>query len=162
MQALEELRKSIALNDNRAVYRSKLLLDQDRATREVRVARGYTELGLDQLAISEAATSLSLDPASTSAHRFLADTYSESNRHEIARVSELLQAQLLQPLNITPVPPSVPFTDLKFLPNVDTTAWLSSDYSQLFEKNGVRLLASGLVGGLDTFSDEVTLSALHR
>jgi len=136
------------------------LLDQDRATREISVARGYTELGLDQLAISEAATSLSLDPASTSAHRFLADTYSESNRHEIARVSELLQAQLLQPLNITPVPPSAPFTDLKFLPNVDTSAWLSSDYSQLFEKDGVRLLASGLVGGLDTFSDEVSLSAL--
>ena len=160
VQALKELQKSIALNDNRAVYRSKLLLDQDRATREASVARGYTELGLDQLAISEAATSLSLDPASTSAHRFLADTYSESNRHEIARVSELLQAQLLQPLNITPVPPSVPFTDLKFLPNVDTSAWLSSDYSQLFEKDGVRLLASGLVGGLDTFSDEVSLSAL--
>jgi tetratricopeptide (TPR) repeat protein len=160
VEALQNLQKSIALNDNRAVYRSKLLLDQDRATREASVARVYTKLGLDQLAISEAASSLSLDPASTSAHRFLVDTYSDSNRHEIGRVSELLQAQLLQPLNITPVPPSVPFTDLKFLPNVDTSAWLLSDYSQLFEKNGVRLLASGLVGGLDTFSDEVSLSAL--
>ena len=44
--------------------------------------------------------------------------------------------------------------------NVGTSTSLPSDYSQLFEKNGVRLLASGLVGGLDTLSDEVTLSAL--
>ena len=35
----------------------------------------------------------------------LADSYSVLPRHEIARVSELLQSQLLQPLNITPIQP---------------------------------------------------------
>lgn len=160
VEALEDLRKSIELNDNHAVYRSRLLLDQDRASREVSVARIYTELGLDQLALSQAAESLSLDPASTSAHRFLSDVYSESNRHEIGRVSELLQAQLLQPLNMTPVPPSFPFTGLNSLPSVDTTSWFLSDYSQLFEQGGVRLLASALAGNHDTLSDEVTVSAL--
>jgi hypothetical protein len=46
--------------------------------------------------------SVEVDPASDSAHRLLADSYAALPRHEVARVSELLQAQLLQPLNITP------------------------------------------------------------
>jgi hypothetical protein len=44
---------------------------------------------------------LNIDPSNYSAHRFLADFYAALPRHEIARVSELLQSQLLQPVNIT-------------------------------------------------------------
>ena len=36
VEALQDLEKSIELNDNRAVYRSRLLLDQDLAAREDR------------------------------------------------------------------------------------------------------------------------------
>jgi len=42
-----------------------------------------------------------------SAHRLLADTYAALPRHEIARVSELFQSQMLQPLNTTPIQPSL-------------------------------------------------------
>jgi hypothetical protein len=44
---------------------------------------------------------LNINPSNYSAHRFLADSYAALPRHEIARVSELLQSQLLQPVNIT-------------------------------------------------------------
>ena len=43
---------------------------------------------------------------SYTAARFLADTYASRERHEVARVSELLRSQLLQPTNITPIQPS--------------------------------------------------------
>ena len=48
-----------------------------------------------------------VDPGDYSGHRFLADTYSALPRYDVARVSELLQAQLLQPINITPVQPQL-------------------------------------------------------
>ena len=63
----------------------------------------------------ETAKSLSLDPASHSAHRFLSDAYMNIPRYEIARVSELLQAQLLQPININPVQPRLAVADLNII-----------------------------------------------
>ena len=43
-EAIREFRESIRLNNNRAVYRSRFLLDQDRATRNVRLASISTVL----------------------------------------------------------------------------------------------------------------------
>ena len=103
VEALRDLQKSIELNDNRAVYRSRLLLDQDLAARSVNLSRIYDDLGFDQRALLEGWRSVNTAPGNYSAHRFLADLYAALPRHEIARVSELLQSQLLQPLNVTPL-----------------------------------------------------------
>ena len=62
VEALRNLEKSIELNDNRAVFRSRELLDQDRAARGTSLARIYNDLGFEQLGINEATKSLSLDP----------------------------------------------------------------------------------------------------
>ena len=102
VEALHELQKAIELNDNRAVYRSKLLMDADLAARSASLGQIYNNLGFQQRALVEGWKSVNTDPADFSGHRFLADTYAVLPRHEIARVSELLQSQLLQPLNITP------------------------------------------------------------
>ena len=63
VQALRDIQKSIELNDNRAVYRSKLLLDQDQAARGSSLARVYDNLGFGNRAIVETAKSLTIDPA---------------------------------------------------------------------------------------------------
>ncbi|MBS3779845.1 MAG: tetratricopeptide repeat protein, partial [Desulfovermiculus sp.] len=105
VEALQDLQQSIRLNDNRAVYRSRLLLDEDLAARSAALGRIYKDLGFEHLAFLQGWKSLTDDPANFSAHRLLADTYSARPRHEIARVSELLQSQLLQPLNVTPIQP---------------------------------------------------------
>jgi hypothetical protein len=116
VEALRDIEKSIELNDNRAVYRSRELLDQDRAARGTSLARIYNDLGFQQLGINEATKSLSLDPANAGAHRFLSDVYLTQPRREIARASELLQAQLLQDININPVQPSLSETNLASAP----------------------------------------------
>jgi cytochrome c-type biogenesis protein CcmH/NrfG len=90
--ALRDVEKSIELNGNRAVYRSRLLLDSDKAARSVSSARIYSDLGFQQLALVEGWKSVNTDPTNSSAHRFLADSYSVLPRHEVARVSELLQS----------------------------------------------------------------------
>src|SRR5206468_5927268 len=92
-------------NDSRAGDRSGLQLDSDRAARSASLGRIYSDLGFQQLALVEGWKSVNTDPSNFSAHRFLADSYSVLPRHEIARGSELLQSQLLQPINITPIQP---------------------------------------------------------
>ena len=75
VEALHDLQKSIELNDNRAVYRSRLLLDEDLAARSANLGRIYNDLGFQQLALVEGWKSVNTDPANYSAHRFLADSY---------------------------------------------------------------------------------------
>jgi tetratricopeptide (TPR) repeat protein len=160
VEALHDLQKSIELNDNRAVYRSRLLLDGDLAARSASLGRIYQDLGFKQLALVEGWKSLNTDPGSHSAHRFLADTYSTLPRHEIARVSELLQSQLLQPLNITPVQPRLAETNLFILEGAGPADLASNEFNTLFNRNRLALQASGVAGGKDTWGNELVHSAV--
>lgn len=161
VEALRDLKKSIALNDNRAVYRSRLLLDQDLAARGASLARIYNDLGFEQLALREASKSLSHDPADYSAHRFLADAYSGMRRHEIARASEALQSQLLQPLNLNPVSPQLTETNLTILSGAGPTGAGFNEFTPLFERNRFTLRATGVVGSNGTRGNELIHSGLQ-
>ncbi|MGH8563251.1 MAG: FecR domain-containing protein [Gammaproteobacteria bacterium] len=161
VEALHDLDRAIALNDNRAVYRSKLLLDQDLAARSANLARIYDDLGFQQRARVEAWKSVTADPASFSAHRFLADSYSSLQRHEIARVSELLQSQLLQPLNVTPLQPELAVADLAILQGAGPSSLSFYEYNPLFTRNGLGLQTNVLVGNNDTVADDFVVSGIH-
>lgn len=158
---MQDLQKSIALNDNRAVYRSRLLLDDDRATRNTSLGRIYTDLGFQQLAVVESAKSLSLDPANHSAHRLLSDSYLGLTQHEIARGSELLQSRLLQPITSNPVRPSRSASDIRIAGSAGPADAGFNEFSPLFERNRVRLLASAFGGNHATWGEETVLSALY-
>lgn len=104
-EAVRELERSIALNDNRAVYRSRLLLDQDHATRSASLAKIYQDAGLEDVALREAARAVSYDYASHSAHQFLAESYNALRdptrfnlRYETVWFNELLLANILSPV----------------------------------------------------------------
>jgi tetratricopeptide (TPR) repeat protein len=162
VEALNDLQKAIEMNDNRAVYRSRLLLDQDLAARSASLGRIYSDLGFQQRALVEGWTSVNADPSNYSAHRFLADSYSVLPRHEIARVSELLQSQLLQPTNITPIQPSLSVSNL-FLISSSGAANLSfNEFNPLFNRNRVALQASGLVGNNETRGGEGIVSGIYN
>jgi tetratricopeptide (TPR) repeat protein len=107
VDALIDMGRAIALNDDRIPYRSRLLLDRDQADRGAGLARIYSELGFDQLAFVQGATAVQTDPTSAQAHRFLADTYAVQPRGEIASASELLQSQLLETGHVEPVQPTL-------------------------------------------------------
>jgi opacity protein-like surface antigen len=159
---LQDLQKSIDLNDNRAIYRSRLLLDEDLAARSASLARIYDELGFQQLALVEGWKSVNTDPANYSAHRFLADSYAVLPRHEIARVSELLQSQLLQPNNITPIQPQLGESNL-FLISSGGAANLSfNEFNPLFNRDRIALQASGIVGENETWGGEGVVSGIYK
>lgn len=158
VEALRDLQKSIELNDNRVVYRSRLLLDSDAAARSASQARVYSDLGFQQLALVEGWKSLNTDPANHSAHRFLADSYAALPRHEIARVSELLQAQLLQPLNINPIQPQLAESNLGILDGAGPSRAGMSEFNPLFARDRIGLQLNGIGGGNNTLGNDLVVS----
>ncbi|MBI5632284.1 MAG: TonB-dependent receptor [Nitrospirae bacterium] len=162
VEALQDLEKSMALNDNRAVYRSRLLLDEDQAARGASLARIYDDLGFQQLALSEGYKSVNADPANASAHRFLSDSYAALPRHEVARVSELLQAQLLQPVGLNPVQPHLAEPGLFILQGAGPADSGFNEYNQLFNRNRISLQMGGVAGSHSTLGDEIVVSGLHE
>lgn len=161
VEALMDLQQSMALNDNRAVYRSRLLLDEDLAVRSASLARVYDDLGFQRLALTEASKSLERDPASFSAHRFLADSYFSQPHHEIARVSELLQAQLLQPMNTLPIQPQLAESSRLFPvtgPGFRNPSF--NEYTPLFVRDQLSMLIGGAAGENNTFAEDVVHSGI--
>jgi tetratricopeptide (TPR) repeat protein len=161
VEALQDLQKAIELNENRAVYRSKLLLDSDLAARSSSLARIYNNLGFQQLGLVEGWKSVNTDPGNYSAHRFLADSYSALPRHEIARTSELLQSQLLQPINLTPIQPQLAESNLFILEGAGPSAPSFNEFNPLFQRNRMALQVDGVTGGNDTLGDDLVFSGVY-
>ncbi len=132
-EAVRELERSVELNDNRAVYRSRLLLDQDHATRGASLAKIYQAAGLEDVALREAARAVSYDYASHSAHQFLAESYNALRdptrfnlRYETVWFNELLLANILSPVGAGLLSQNIS----------------QQEYSRLFEANRLGLLTS--------------------
>jgi hypothetical protein len=164
VEALHDMQLSIELNGNRAVYRSRLLLDEDRAARGSTIAGIYQDLGFEQLGQAEAINSLSYDPRSYSAHRFLADTYANIPRREVARQSELLQSTLRQPMVLDPVQPLRPLGSANSgMPKVGIANSVGpaqaglNEFNALFDRNGLSLYADGLAGAQDTVGEQIAI-----
>ncbi len=104
-QAVEDLETSQNLNDNRRIYRSRMLLDQDKAVRSANLASIYRDAGMIDYSVREASKAVNSDPANYSAHMFLAQAYDSLRdprainlRYDTPWLNELLLANLLQPV----------------------------------------------------------------
>lgn len=159
VEAVAAFQDSIARNDNRAVYRSRMLLDKDRATRGTSLARAYNDLGYTKTAANEASNSLATDPANASAHQFLADSLRGDSRREISRVSEQLQAQLLQDISAGPVLPSSGETGLNISGGSDSGY---NDFGGLFHQNRVQYGQTLFGGSNNTRGGEAAVSAVQN
>lgn len=108
--AVHDLETSLALNDNRRVYRSGFLLDQDRAVRGANLAAIYRADGMLDYSVREADRAVESDYASASAHLFLASSYDALRdprrvilRYETPWFNELLLANMLSPVGGGPL-----------------------------------------------------------
>ena len=161
VEAVQDMRKAIELNGNRAVYRSKLLLDDDLAARGSALGRIYNQVGFQRLGQLEAFNSLNSNPANYTAHRLLSDSYLNVPRHDMARVSSLLQAQLLQPINITPLQPQQAERNLLTVSGLGPTNPSMNEFNPLFARNQVSLLPSATAGSFNTWGNETVLSGIY-
>lgn len=103
-RAIRDLERSYDLNDGRAVFRSKLGLDQDRAMRGANLAQLYEDVGLFETAEAVASRAVTEDYSNFAAHQFLArslaareDPFRYDLRLETPRQNEQLLASLLAP-----------------------------------------------------------------
>jgi hypothetical protein len=103
-EAAEDLEKSKELNNNRSIFRSQLLLDQDQAVRSANLAAIYRDNGMFDVSVQEASQAVNYDYANASAHQFLASSYDYIRdpklinlRYETPAFSEYLMANLLSP-----------------------------------------------------------------
>lgn len=103
--AVRELEQAEDLNSNRRLYRSRLLLDQDRAVASANLATVYHDAGMAELSLREASRAVAADYSSFSSHLFLANSYNALRdprqidlRYETPWQSEYLVAALLAPV----------------------------------------------------------------
>jgi Flp pilus assembly protein TadD len=153
-EAIGDLEGSVYLNDNRAVYRSRLLLDQDRAVRATSLARVYQRAGLLEPALREAAKAVNDDYSNPSAHLFLADAFNAMRdptrfglRHETVWFNELLLANLLSPVDAGVLSPNLSHQEFTRLFARDGLRW--SSFGEARSDRQFRQLAtqSGVWGG---------------
>jgi tetratricopeptide (TPR) repeat protein len=160
VEALQDFQKSIELNDNRAVFRSRLMLDEDLAARSSSLGMVFNDLDFQQIALNEGYKSLNVDSTNYSAHRLLADHYAAKPRHEIARVSELLQAQLFQPLNQAPVQAQLGESETVFFDGAGPGSISFGEFNPMFTRNRITLRTSAVGGGNKTWGSEISGSGV--
>ncbi len=160
VDALGDLRKSAELNDNRAVYRSGLLLDDDSAARNASVSAIYDELGFEALAVLEGTEALADSFGNSSAHRLLSNAYARLPRYDISRVSEAFQAQIRQPLSVPPVNLLESAADLTVLRDAGPSRGGTNEYNSMFNRDQTRILADVIVGSRGTHGDQFVASGL--
>lgn len=112
--AVRELEAAEDLNSNRRLYRSRLLLDQDRAVASANLATVYQDAGMADFSLQEAGRAVTADYASYSSHLFLANSYNALRdprqidlRYETPWQSEYLIATLLAPVGGGTLSPNV-------------------------------------------------------
>ncbi len=109
-EAIGALQQSINRNENRALYRSSMLLDQDRAVRSANLAKLYQYNGMREVAVREATRAVEADYSNPSAHLFLSNAFDALRdpdrillRHETPWFNELLLFNLLSPVGGGPL-----------------------------------------------------------
>ncbi len=138
-EAVDDLKTSQLLNDNRALFRSRSLLDQDQAIRSANLASIYRDAGMFDLSRREASRAVDYDITSPSAHLFLASSYDSLRdpkqinlRYETPFASELFLANLLSPVGAAPLSQNIS----------------QHEYSRLFDRTGF-----GLANNTEYFSN---------
>jgi tetratricopeptide (TPR) repeat protein len=138
VEAIESMNRAMALNDNRAVYRSRFLLDRDLAVKSVDLSILYGDLGLSAWAKNKALASIKQDYMNYAGHLFLAGALFGLEGRGQAGGGENQLAQLLQPANL----------------NAFNTF---NEYTSFFEKPSVNGTLTGAFGNFDTYHGDATV-----
>lgn len=85
-EAVKDLQTSVSKNNNRGLFRSNSLIDEDLAVRRTNLADIYQRAGLPTQALAEAGKAVQADYTNFAAHDFLARVYRE--RFDATRINQ--------------------------------------------------------------------------
>ncbi|MGV6859838.1 MAG: FecR domain-containing protein [bacterium] len=157
IEALQSMEGSIARNNNRGVYRSRLLLDDDKATRNAALGTLYQSLGFENLATHPASLSLTFDPTNAAAHHLLADSYAGQYRHDVSRVNELLLAQLNSDTTHPMIQPQLLRSRAALLDHGGPRSPGYNEFNPLFVETGGYGTLNATVAGQQTLGNDLVL-----
>jgi tetratricopeptide (TPR) repeat protein len=139
-KAISALNAAMAKNDNRAVYRSRFLLDRDAAVKNVNLSLVYSQLGLPEWAKNKALASVKQDYTNASGHIFLAGALLGQEGRSRAGASENALGMLVQPANVNALNSF-------------------NEYTSFFEKPDAEGALTGTLGNHDTWGGSGFVSA---
>lgn len=138
-EAVEELHDAMAKNDNRAVFRSRYLLDHDLAVKNTDLARIFKQIGMSEWGDKKAWEAVKYNYDNSAAHDFLArDLELQSGGSGNTAASESLKAFLMKPANIN-------------------TLNTFNDYTLFFEQPGIHGTLSGGAGNNGYYNADLNL-----
>lgn len=140
VEALGDVEDSISRNNNRAVYRSSMLLDQDSSVRSTSLAEVFQQLGFSRIAQLEAMKSISKDYTNFGAHRLLSQSY-EGDFYKDTQFTEDTVADIMAPLSLNV---------FQGLSGYSSDASLN-EYAALFDRDQTR---TGLSTSWASFDDQ--------
>jgi tetratricopeptide (TPR) repeat protein len=145
-EAVQEINKSIELNDNVAMFRSRSLLDQDLAVRNYSLARAYQQLGLTEWAFSKAVTAVKYKPYDSSSHLFLRDVLQSGSEAPFLTTGLLAPTVQIEAVLYRVLSPAnqATFSSLQF--QGTEALGLTHDYTPMFEMPYARVGAMGSIG----------------
>lgn len=98
-EGIKSLEKSIALNDNKLMSRSRYLLDQDRASKNISLAWSLTTMGLYEWADAKGDQAVWDDESNSSAYLFRASRAQILGQVDADTIGDMKRAELLKPVN---------------------------------------------------------------
>ena len=162
-EAISALEESAERNDNRAVYRSRMLLDQDASVRSANLANIYEMADMSDVARRESSRAVMFDYANFSAHLNLASSFNAERdptrfnlRNETVWLNEHLLASLLAPTDAAPLSQAVSQNEYSRLFARNRVGFTTS--SEVFSYGEVRHVTSQF-GNFDNFSYALDLDS---
>ncbi|MBF0573310.1 MAG: FecR domain-containing protein, partial [Desulfamplus sp.] len=98
-EGIKALEKSISLNDNKLMTRSRYLLDQDRASKNISLAWSLTTMGLYEWADAKGDQAVWDDESNSSAYIFRASRAQIMGQVDADTIGDMKRADLLKPVN---------------------------------------------------------------
>lgn len=163
-EALRLITTAIEKNDNRAVYRSRMLLDSDAAARSANQAQIYRSMWVNEKAHEVASMAVVKNPTEFSSHAAIAHSLESGNdlAAMVARANETLVTKLLMPIGAD---------EFRIASNVVSTfepSWLSPsrlgahDHTSLFSEQGLNSEFHSFLGSQDSKGYEWQMKAIRK
>jgi Tfp pilus assembly protein PilF len=149
-EALRLINTAIEKNDNRAVYRSRMLLDSDAAARSANMAGIYDTLGFTETAKNTAALAVSENPTDFASHQALVMAHSGDPEAQVLRAREAQMTRMLAPIGAKELNVGVSEAGLQTYPWVSPSRMGTNEYTSLFAQRGLNGSFTSFLGSQES------------
>lgn len=145
-EALHLITTAIEKNDNRAVYRSRMLLDSDAAARSANLIGIYRDAGFKETAKVVASTSAFINPGEFAPHHAMVLAFSDDPKAEATRANEALFTQIISPVGAEQLNVGSGKSGLQIPPWLSPVKMGLHEYSGLYTQRGLKGKANSFLG----------------